>query len=326
MSEEITYIQAIGQGLAEEMARDESVFLIGEDIATYGGAFKATKGMVETFGTRRVVDTPIAEAGIVGVAAGAAMMGLRPVVEMQFSDFIACAYNQIVHQLAQSRYRWGAGMSVVIRAPSGGHVHGGPFHSQNPESWFFSIPGLKIVTPATVADAKGLIKSAIRDPDPVLYFEHKYLYRRIKGPSPPEDHLVPIGKGRVARRGEDATVITYGSTVHLAVQVADEMERDEDVSVEVVDLRSLKPLDRELILESVRRTGRVLVLHEDRLTGGVGGEIAAIITEEAFEYLDAPVKRLGALDTPVPYSPPLEDRYQVSAPKVRETLEALIAY
>lgn len=326
MSEEITYIQAIGFGLAEEMARDESVFLIGEDIATYGGAFKATKGLSETFGTRRVVDTPIAEAGIVGVAAGAAMMGLKPVVEMQFSDFIACCYNQIVHQVAQSRYRWGAGMGLVIRCPSGGHVHGGPFHSQNPESWFFSIPGLKIVTPATVEDAKGLIKSAIRDPDPVLYFEHKYLYRRIKGPPPPEDLLVPIGKGRVARRGEDATVITYGSTVHLAVHVAEQMAVDEEVSVEVVDLRSLKPLDRELILDSVRRTGRVLVLHEDRLTGGVGGEIAAIISEEAFEFLDAPVKRLGALDTPVPYSPPLEDRYQVSAERVRETLEALIAY
>ena len=261
-----TYLEAISQGLWEEMERDPNVFLIGEDIGVYGGAFKVTAGMLDHFGERRVVDTPIAESAIVGAAIGAGLMGLRPVVEIQFSDFISCAYDQITNFAAKCRYRWGAGVPIVIRAPSGGGIHGGPFHSQNPEMPFVHTPGLKVIAPATAYDAKGLIKSAIRDNDPVLFFEHKGLYRRIKEDLPEGDYTVPIGKARVAREGRHVTIVTYGAMVHASLEAAEALER-EGISIEVVDLRTLAPLDVETVVASVRKTSKVMVVHEDTRTG-----------------------------------------------------------
>ncbi len=320
-----TYLEAIRQGIWEEMERDPSVFLLGEDIGAYGGAFKITAGMLERFGERRVVDTPLAEAAIAGAAIGASMFGLRPVAEMQFSDFITCAFDQIVNFAAKCRYRWNAGVPLVIRAPSGGGNRGGPFHSQNPEAWFTHVPGLKVIAPATAYDAKGLIKSAIRDNDPVLYFEHKGLYRRIKEDLPEAEYTVPIGKARVFREGADVSIITYGAMVYTAQEAAERLAA-EGISIEIVDLRTLVPLDEETILGSVRKTSRAIVLHEDTLTGGFGGEIAARITERAFDCLDAPVVRIAAPDTPIPYSPPLEDAFLPNADKVVEKVRWLCAY
>ncbi|HEY1206016.1 MAG: alpha-ketoacid dehydrogenase subunit beta [Bryobacteraceae bacterium] len=320
-----TYLEAIRQGIWEEMERDPNVFLLGEDIGAYGGAFKITAGMLEQFGERRVVDTPLAESAIAGAAIGASMFGLRPVAEMQFSDFITCAFDQIVNFAAKCRYRWNAGVPIVIRAPSGGGNRGGPFHSQNPEAWFTHVPGLKVVTPATAYDAKGLIKSAIRDNDPVLYFEHKGLYRRIKEDLPEGEYTVEIGKARVFREGTDVSIITYGAMVYAAQDAAETLAA-EGISVEIVDLRTLAPLDEETILASVRKTSRAIVLHEDTLTGGFGGEIAARITERAFDSLDAPVVRIAAPDTPVPYSPPLEDAFLPNADKVVQKARWLCAY
>ena len=320
-----TYLEAIRQGIWEEMERDPNVFLLGEDIGAYGGAFKITAGMLEQFGERRVVDTPLAEAAIAGAAIGASMFGLRPVAEMQFSDFITCAFDQIVNFAAKCRYRWNAGVPMVIRAPSGGGNRGGPFHSQNPEAWFTHVPGLKVIAPATAYDAKGLIKSAIRDNDPVLYFEHKGLYRRIKEDLPETEYTVPIGKARVFREGTDVSIITYGAMVYTAQEAADRLA-EEDISVEIVDLRTLAPLDEETILESVRKTSRAMVLHEDTMTGGFGGEIAARITERAFDCLDAPVVRIASPDTPIPYSPPLEDAFLPNADNVVEKVRWLVAY
>ena len=320
-----TYLEAIRQGIWEEMERDPNVFLLGEDIGAYGGAFKITAGMLERFGERRVVDTPLAESAIAGAAIGASMFGLRPVAEMQFSDFITCAFDQIVNFAAKCRYRWNAPVPMVIRAPSGGGNRGGPFHSQNPEAWFTHVPGLKVVTPATAYDAKGLIKSAIRDNDPVLYFEHKGLYRRIKEDLPEQDYTVPIGQARVFRQGTDLSIITYGAMVYAAQEAAETLAA-EGISAEIVDLRTLLPLDEETILASVRKTSRAMVLHEDTLTGGFGGEIAARITERAFDCLDAPVVRIAAADTPVPYSPPLEDAFLPNADKVVQKARWLCAY
>jgi len=320
-----TYLEAIRQGLWEEMERDPNVFLIGEDIGIYGGAFKVTAGFLEQFGDRRVVDTPISEAAIVGAAIGASYMGLRPVAEMQFADFISCGFDQIVNFAAKSRYRWDAPVPIVIRSPSGGGVHGGPFHSQNPEMWFVRTPGLKVVCPATAYDAKGLIKSAIRDNDPVLYFEHKGLYRRIKEDLPAEDYTVPIGKAKVVREGTDLSIITYGAMVWVALEAAAALEK-EGASVEVVDLRTLVPLDRETICASVRKTSKVLLLHEDTKTGGMAGELAVTITEEVFEYLDGPIVRVTAPDTPIPYSTPLEDAFLPNAAKVIEKARWLYRY
>jgi 2-oxoisovalerate dehydrogenase E1 component beta subunit len=303
-----SYLEAIREGIWEEMERDPAVFLIGEDIGVYGGAFKVTAGFLERFGERRVVDTPIAESAIVGAAIGASLMGLRPVAEIQFSDFITCGYDQIVSFAAKCRYRWGAGVPIVIRAPSGGGIHGGPFHSQNPEALFTHTPGLKVIAPSTAYDAKGLIKSAIRDGDPVLFFEHKALYRRIKEDLPAGDYTVPIGEAAVVRSGKDLTIVTYGAMVHAAVEAADSLE-GENISVEVVDLRTLIPLDEMTILESVRKTSKVIVLHEATMTGGFGAEVAARIAERAFEHLDAPVVRMAAPDSPVPFSPPLEEAF-----------------
>jgi pyruvate/2-oxoglutarate/acetoin dehydrogenase E1 component len=320
-----TYVEAIRQGLWEEMERDPNVFVLGEDVGVYGGAFKVTQGFFEHFGARRVVDTPISEAAIVGAAIGASFMGLRPVAEMQFADFITCAFDQIVNFAAKCRYRWNAPVPMVVRAPSGGGIHGGPFHSQNPEMWFVRTPGLKVVTPATAYDAKGLIKAAIRDNDPVLFFEHKALYRSIKEELPEGDYTVPIGKARVAREGKDLTIVTYGAMVWTALDAAARLEK-EGASVEVIDLRTLVPLDRDAVCASAKKTSKVLLLHEDTRTGGMAGELAATISESVFEYLDGPIVRVTAPDTPIPFSPTLEEAFLPNADKVVEKARWLLAY
>ncbi len=322
----ITYLEAISMGLREEMRRDSNVFLIGEDIGVYGGAFKVTKGFIDEFGADRVMDTPISEAGIIGVCVGSALMGLRPVAEMQFADFISCGFNQLVNQAAKIHYRWGEAVPMVVRCPSGGGVHGGPFHSQNPEAWFFHVPGLKIVSPSTPYDAKGLVKAAIRDNNPVLYFEHKFLYRRIKGDVPEDDYVIPIGKADIKRAGTDVTVVAYSSAVHWALEAAEIAEKEDGLQVEVVDLRSLLPYDKDAIRASVRKTNKVIIAHEATLTGGIGGDIAAFISEHCFEYLDGPVKRLASLDTPVPYSPPLEAHFLPNKDKMLAMIRELAAY
>ena len=278
----MTYVEAIRQGIWEEMERDASVFLLGEDIGAYGGAFKVTEGMLEKFGADRVIDTPISESAIVGAAVGAALMGMRPVVEMQFMDFIACGFDQIVNMAAKIHYRWGPAVPMVIRGPSGAGVHGGPFHSQSNEMWFVHTPGLKVVIPATASDAKGLIKASIRDDNPVIFYEHKFLYRRVKDEVPEEDYVVPLGKAAVRRDGTDISVITYGAMVWTALDAARELEK-EGISLEVVDLRSLLPYDEETVLSSVRKCSKAIMLHEDTRTGGMAGELAALIAEKAFE-------------------------------------------
>ena len=304
---EITYLEAIREALVEEMERDPEVFCMGEDIGAYGGAFKVTEGLMARFGEHRVIDTPISEAGFVGAAAGAAHMGMRPVVELQFIDFISCAYDMLTNYVATARYRAFLPCPMVVRGPSGGYVRGGPFHSQNPEAAFLHTPGLKIVYPATAEDAKGLMKAAIRDEDCVLFFEHKYLYRRIKGVMPAGDHVVPIGKARTAREGTDLSIITYAATVHKALEAAEQLAAEDGLSVEVIDLRSLLPMDDEAIVATVRKTHRVMIVHEDTRTGGIAGEITARINESCFEWLDAPVLRVTAHDVPLPYAPALED-------------------
>jgi len=306
---EITYLEAIRQGLSEEMARDDRVFLLGQDIGAYGGAFKVTEGLLDRFGADRVIDTPISETAIVGAAAGAAHMGLRPVCEMQFIDFLSCAYSILTNYVATARYRAGGlPTPMVIRGPSGGYVRGGPFHSQMPEAAYLHTPGLKIVCPATVRDAKGLITSAIRDDDPVLFFEHKYLYRRVKEDLPEGEEIVtPIGKARLAREGRDLSIITWSAMVFRALEAAEVLEREDGLSVEVLDLRTLLPMDDAAIETTVRKTNRVLIAQEDTKTGGVAGEITARINERCFEFLDAPVRRVAALDVPLPYAPTLED-------------------
>ena len=311
-----TYLEAIRQGLWEEMESDPTVFCIGEDIGVYGGAFKVTDGFVHHFGPRRVIDTPIAESAIVGAAFGASLTGMRPVAEFQFMDFIGCAFNQIVNMVAKSHYRWGAPAPLVLRGPAGGGVHGGPFHSQNPEMYFVHTPGIKVVAPATPTDAKGLIKSAIRDNNPVLFLEHKFLYRRIKEEVPEKDYTVPIGKARLHREGRDLSIITYAAMVHTAQEAADLLAK-EGIEVEILDLRTLSPLDREAIIATVKKTNKVILLHEDTRTGGLAGEIAAIINEEAFDSLDGPIVRITSLDTPVPFSPPLEHFF---LPKVEDVV------
>jgi 2-oxoisovalerate dehydrogenase E1 component beta subunit len=321
----LTYLEAIREAMLEEMQRDPRVFVLGEDVGTYGGAFRVTAGFLETFGPERVIDTPIAESAIIGAAVGAALMGQRPIAEMQFIDFIACGFDMLVNYAAKSRYRWGAGVPIVVRGPAGGGVHGGPFHSQNPEAYFMNVPGLKIVSPATPGDAKGLMLAAIRDPDPVLYLEHKFLYRRLKEEVPAGEHLVPIGKARLARSGRDLSIVTYAAMVHVALEAAEAAAR-EGVEVEVLDLRTLLPLDEEAILATARKTGKVIVLHEATRTGGPGGEITALIAERAFEWLDAPVVRLAPPDTPVPYSPTLEEFFLPNAQKVADAIRALHAY
>ena len=325
---ELTYLEAVREAMHDEMQVDERVFVLGEDVGRQGGAFGATKELQQRFGPLRSIDTPVAESGIVGVAVGAAMAGQRPIAEMQFADFVSCAFDQLVTCAAKMHYRIGWAVPMVVRCPNGGGVGGGPYHSENVEAWFHHHAGLKIVCPATATDAYGLLRSAIRDPNPVVFCEHKFLYRRVKeevATGGTEGTLVPLGKARVTRPGDDLTIVTYAATVQLALAAADRMA-EEDVSVEVIDLRTLIPFDRETVLESVKRTGKVLIVHEDNLTGGFGAEVAAIIAEDAFEYLDAPVRRVAAIDTPIPFAPPLEREYMPLEDDIVAAVRALADY
>ena len=321
----VTYLEAIRQALWDEMERDERVFMLGQDIGTYGGAFRVTAGFLDHFGPGRIIDTPISESAMIGAAIGAAMMGMRPVVEMQFIDFISCAFNQIVNFAAPNHYRWGQPVPLVVRGPSGGNVHGSAYHSQNPESYFQHTPGLKIVAPGTVTDAYGLLRAAIHDPNPVLYFEHKYLYRRLKDELPTGDGLVTIGQARLAREGRDLSVITYGAMLQVALEAAGRLEA-EGIDLEILDLRTIKPLDQEAILATARKTSRVIVLTEEQTTGSVAGEVAARISQHAFEWLDGPVHRLCCPVTPVPYSPTLEEAYLPNVDKLVAKVRELAAY
>ena len=323
---ELTYIAAISEALRDEMRRDPRVVVLGEDIAgDFGGAFKVTRGFEAEFGGRRVMNTPIAELGFTGMATGMALMGLRPVVEMQFADFITTAFDSIVQFAATAHYRHLGAVPWVIRAPSDGGLRSGPFHSQNPEAWFVHTPGLKVVAPATPADAKGLLTAAIRDDNPVIYFESKALYRTMKGHVPAGEHVVPIGQAHVARHGEALSIITYGTQVREAMTAAERLST-EQIECEVLDLRTLKPLDTDAILKSVRRTSKALIVHSANELAGVGAEVAALIAQHAFEWLDGPITRLGGPDTPVPFSPPLEDAYRPNAQKIYEAAKALAAY
>ena len=325
---ELTYLEAVREAMHDEMQVDERVFVLGEDVGRQGGAFGATKELQQRFGELRSIDTPVAESGIVGVAVGAAMAGQRPIAEMQFADFVSCAFDQLVTCAAKMHYRIGWEVPLVVRCPNGGGVGGGPYHSENVEAWFHHHAGLKIVCPATATDAYGMLRAAIRDPNPVVFCEHKFLYRRVKeevATGGSEGELVPLGKARVTRPGDDLTIVTYAATVQLALAAADRMA-EEDVSVEVIDLRTLIPFDRETVLESVKRTGKVLIVHEDNLTGGFGAEVAAIVAEDAFEYLDAPVRRVAAIDTPIPFAPPLEREYMPLEDDIVAAVRALADY
>ena len=323
---DLTYLAAISEALRDEMRRDPRVVVLGEDIAgDFGGAFKVTRGFEAEFGARRVMNTPIAELGFTGMATGMALMGLRPVVEMQFADFITTAFDSIVQFAATAHYRHLGAVPWVIRAPSDGGLRSGPFHSQNPEAWFVHTPGLKVVAPSTPADAKGLLIAAIRDENPVIYFESKALYRSMKGHVPAGEHVVPIGQAHVARAGEALSIITYGTQVREALIAAEKLAA-EHIDCEVLDLRTLKPLDTDAILSSVRRTSKALIVHSANQLAGLGAEVAALITQHAFEWLDGPVTRLGGLDTPVPFSPPLEDAYRPNAQKIYDAAKTLAAY
>jgi 2-oxoisovalerate dehydrogenase E1 component beta subunit len=320
-----TYLQAISDGLRQEMQRDKRVFVIGEDVGVYGGAFKVTQGFQEEFGPWRVIDAPLSETAIVGGCTGAAIMGMRPVAEMQFADFISCAWDHLVTVAAKQRYRAGTPVPITVRLPSGGGFSGGPFHSQNPESSFAHVPGLKVVCPATPADAKGLLIEAIQDPNPVLYFEHKHLYRRIKDEVPDERYTVPFGEARIHREGDDLTLVTWGAMVYTAGEAAQQLE-GEGISVEIIDLRTLAPWDKEAVLASVEKTSKALVLHEDTHTGGFGAEIAATIGQQGFEKLDAPVRRIAAPDTPVPFAPVLEKAFIPQVDDVVAGIKELAEY
>ncbi len=321
----ITYLEAISQALGEEMRRDRDVILLGEDIGAFGGAFKITRGFLEEFGEERVIDTPISESGFVGAACAAAIEGLRPVVEFQFADFIVCAFDQIVNYAAKACYRWGTPVPVVFRGPSGGGFRGGPYHSENPEAWFTHVPGLKVVQPSTPYDAKGLLKAAIRDNNPVIYLEHKHLYRRIREDVPEDDFVVPLGVADVKRPGRDLTIVTYGAMVHESLAAAERLAK-QGAECEVIDLRTLVPLDKTCFLESVRRTSRALVVYEAHLTGGFGGEVAAIIAQDAFDALDAPVTRVASLDVPIPFAAPLEDAVLPNADKIFRAAVDVLEY
>jgi 2-oxoisovalerate dehydrogenase E1 component beta subunit len=323
---EATYLIAIAEALWEEMERDERVFLLGEDIGVYGGAFKVTEGFIERFGPERVMDTPIAEETIVGIALGAAMEGFRPVAEFQYADFMSSGFDEITTALARYHYRSGVPAPVVLRAPSGGGVRASSFHSFNPEPWFAHSPGLKVICPAFPSDAKGLLKSAVRDDNPVVFLEHKWIYRRIKEVVPEDpDFLVPIGRANVVRPGSDVTIVTYGMMVHQALEAAEELAHA-GTSVEIVDLRTIQPLDVPTVLASVEKTSRALVLYESHRFLGVGAEVAATIAEEAFEHLDAPVARLAPPNVPVPFSPTLEDAYLPQVSDIVAAVDELTAW
>ena len=324
----VTVVEAVRQALAEELRRDPAVFVMGEDVGVRGGVFLATQGLLEEFGEERVIDTPLAESAIAGIAMGAAMQGMRPVAEIQFADFVWPTMNQLVGEAARARYGTAGALHVpmVVRMPYGGHVRGGLFHSQSVEAYFAHTPGLKVVTPATPYDAKGLLKSAIRDDDPVIFLEHKRTYRSVRGEVPEEEYTVPIGSAEVKREGSDATLVTYGLMVHYALKAAEELA-GEGAEVEVVDLRTLRPLDTETVLASVRKTSRALVVHEDTRTGGIGGELSARITEGAFADLDAPVMRCTGPDVPaMPFAPTLEAAFMPTAEKIAGALRELLAY
>jgi 2-oxoisovalerate dehydrogenase E1 component beta subunit len=327
MPKELSYLEAIREALAEEMRRDPKVFVLGEDVGPYGGAFGVTQGLYDEFGEMRVIDTPISESAIIGASIGAALRGYRPVAEMQFADFISCGFDQIVNQAATLRYRYGgrAAVPIVVRAPSGGNVGGGLYHSQNPEAWFVHRPGLKVVAPSTAYDAKGLLKAAIRDDNPVVYFEHKYLYRRVKGPVPEGDEIVAIGQAATRREGDDITLLTYGAMVTPSLEAADRLAK-EGVEVEVIDLRTLLPFDREAIFRSVEKTSRALIVHEDVKTLGIGAELSALLMEERFDHLDAPVLRVTSPDTHCPFSNVLEAATLPNTDGITEALRKLAAY
>ena len=321
----MTYLEAISEGLRTEMRRDPGVLLMGEDIGgAFGGAFKVTRGFEAEFGPGRVINTPMTELAFIGAATGMALMGLRPVIEVQFADFISTGFDAIVQYAATTHYRWRAPVPWVIRAPADGGIRSGPFHSQNPEAWFVHTPGLKVVAPGTPADAKGLLLAAIRDNNPVIYLESKPLYRSLRGEVPSGDETVPIGKARIARTGSDVTVITYGEMVRQALEAARQVQPG--VSAEVIDLRTLKPLDRQTVLASVRKTGRAVVVHAANRMAGMGAEITAELSESAFEYLDAPIARIGGLDTPVPFSPPLEDAYRPGAANIATAIRRTASF
>jgi 2-oxoisovalerate dehydrogenase E1 component beta subunit len=324
---ELTYLEAINAALHDEMEADPRVFCLGEDVGRQGGAFGATKGLQQRFGVIRTIDTPVAEAGIAGVAVGAAMAGQRPVAEMQFGDFVSIAFDQLVTCAAKMHYRIGWAVPMVVRCPNGGGVGGGPYHSENVEAWFHHHAGLKIVCPATAADAYGLLRAAIQDPNPVVFCEHKFLYRREKGEvATGADGLVgTIGEAQVVRPGDDLSIITYASTMRLSLSVADTLAA-EGTSAEVVDLRTLIPLDVDTILTSVRKTGKALIVHEDNLTGGFGAEVAAVVSQQAFEHLDAPVTRVAAIDTPIPFTPVLEREYLPTEEDILRAARDLAAY
>ncbi|QBD81875.1 alpha-ketoacid dehydrogenase subunit beta [Ktedonosporobacter rubrisoli] len=324
----VTYLEAISQAIREEMQRDEAVFLLGEDVGTYGGAFKVSANFLEEFGPERVIDTPMSEAAIIGSAVGAALMGMRPIAEMQYIDFITCGFDQIINMASKMYWRVGMPVPMVIRGPAGGGTKGGPFHSSSPEAWFFHVPGIKVVAPSTAYDAKGLLKASIRDNNPVLYLEHKLLYRmpELREELPMEDYVVPLGKAVVRREGEDMTILTYGALVHQCLRAAQVLEESDDLEVEVLDLRSLAPLDYETITESVKHTNKVLIVHEDVLTGGIGAELSALLAEDLFEYLDGPITRVAAPDVPFPYAPPLEEAYLPNAEKILTAARKLAAY
>lgn len=323
-----SYIEAINQAMHEEMERDERVFVIGEDVGVYGGVFKATKGLLDRFGKERVIDSPISEVYIAGGSVGAAMVGLRPIAEIQFADFITPSMDQLIQQAAKLRYRTGGQWTcpMVVRVCCGGDVAGGLYHSQINEQWFFSQPGLQVVLPSTPYDAKGLLKSAVRGEDPVIYFEHKRLYRWIKEDLPEEDFTVPIGKAALRKEGKDITIVTYGLMYHRSLQAIEELEKD-GISVELIDLRTLLPWDRDTILESVKKTSRAVLVQESSKTGGVMGEIAATIGEEIFDFLDAPVTRVCGLDVPaIPFAPPMEHFFLPNAEKIGRAVRKVMEY
>jgi pyruvate/2-oxoglutarate/acetoin dehydrogenase E1 component len=324
----VTYLEAISEAMREEMRREEAVFLLGEDVGTYGGAFKVSAGFLEEFGPERIIDTPMAEAAIIGSAVGAAAMGMRPIAEMQFIDFITCGFDQIVNMASKYYWRSGIPVPMVIRGPSGGGTKGGPFHSASPEAWFFHVPGIKVVAPSTAYDAKGLLKAAIRDNNPVLFLEHKLLYRlpELREELPTEDYVVPIGKAATRRQGEDMTILSYGAMVHTCLKAVQTLSGEDEIEAEVIDLRSLVPLDTETIMESVKRTNKVLIVHEDTLTGGIGAELAAMLAEDLFEYLDGPITRVAAPDVPFPYAPALEAAFLPDTERVLAAARKLAAY